>query len=120
MPYFVSFDILRAHQVRASCFDLILFFVWLPTVMLIGRVVFSLTVSWSSAEAEYQSMAMILCELKWLCQLLTDLHVSVRDSIPLHCDNQATLYIAANLSSTNGLSRSRLTVTIFVMHSRQV
>lgn len=41
-------------------------------------------------------MAMTLCELKWLRQLLTDLHISVQDSIPLHCDSQAALYIAAN------------------------
>ncbi|KAI5670927.1 hypothetical protein M9H77_11291 [Catharanthus roseus] len=118
MPHFVSFDILREHRFRASCFKLILLFVWLPTVMLIGRVVFSLTVPWSSAEAEYRSMAMALCELKWVRQLLADLHVPVQAPIPLHCDSQAALYIAANLSSTNGLSTSRLTVTTFSMHSR--
>ncbi|KAI5673435.1 hypothetical protein M9H77_13799 [Catharanthus roseus] len=54
------------------------------------------TVSRSSAEAEYRSMAMTLCELKWLSILLRDLHVSVTCPIPLHCDNQAALHIAEN------------------------
>ncbi|KAI5670896.1 hypothetical protein M9H77_11260 [Catharanthus roseus] len=54
------------------------------------------TVSRSSAEAEYRSMAMTLCELKWLSILLRDLHVPVTRPIPLHCDNQAALHIAEN------------------------
>ncbi|KAI5648573.1 hypothetical protein M9H77_34578 [Catharanthus roseus] len=54
------------------------------------------TVSRSSAEAEYRSMAMTLCELKWLSILLRDLHVPVTRPIPLHCDNQAALHITAN------------------------
>lgn len=41
-------------------------------------------------------MAMTLCELKWLRQLLNDLHVYVDYSIPLHCDSQGAIYIAAN------------------------
>ncbi|KAI5664580.1 hypothetical protein M9H77_23903 [Catharanthus roseus] len=53
-------------------------------------------VSRSSAEAEYRSMAMTLCELKWLSILLRDLHVPVTHPIPLHCDNQAALHIAEN------------------------
>lgn len=55
------------------------------------------TVSQSSAEAEYGSMAVTLCELKWLRQLLHDLCVPVTQPILLHCDNQAALYIVANL-----------------------
>lgn len=41
-------------------------------------------------------MAMTLCELKWLSPLLYDLCVKVTRLILLHCDNQATLHIAAN------------------------
>ncbi|KAI5678315.1 hypothetical protein M9H77_09265 [Catharanthus roseus] len=54
------------------------------------------TISRSSAEAEYRSMAMTLCELKWLSILLRDLHVPITRPIPLHCDNQAALHIAEN------------------------
>ncbi|KAI5670726.1 hypothetical protein M9H77_11090 [Catharanthus roseus] len=54
------------------------------------------TVSRSSAEAEYRSMTMTLCELKWLSILLRDLHVPITRSIPLHCDNQTALHIAEN------------------------
>ena len=45
------------------------------------------TVSGSSAEAEYRAMAMTACELKWIRQLLTDLHVSCSMPIPLFCDS---------------------------------
>lgn len=54
------------------------------------------TVSRSSAEAEYRSMATATCEITWLKYLLIDLGVPHRQPIPLHCDNQAALHIAAN------------------------
>ncbi|CAA7058648.1 unnamed protein product [Microthlaspi erraticum] len=53
-------------------------------------------VSRSSAEAEYRCMAMALCELKGLRQLLMELGVEHDRPMSLHCDNQAALYIAAN------------------------
>ncbi|KAI5655137.1 hypothetical protein M9H77_32324 [Catharanthus roseus] len=64
----------------------------LPVVLLLKQH----TVSRSSAEAEYRSMAMILCELKWLRQLLVDFQVSMDHSIPLYCDSQAAIDIVAN------------------------
>lgn len=36
------------------------------------------------------------CELAWLTAILKDHHIIVPLPIPLHCDNQTTLYIASN------------------------
>ncbi|KAL5547348.1 hypothetical protein UlMin_007035 [Ulmus minor] len=54
------------------------------------------TVSRSSAEAEYRSMANATCELTWLLSLLKELGVSHSRPALLYCDNQAALHIAAN------------------------
>ncbi|KAL2241477.1 UNVERIFIED_CONTAM: Retrovirus-related Pol polyprotein from transposon TNT 1-94 [Sesamum indicum] len=54
------------------------------------------TVSRSSAEAEYRSMAAATCELKWISFLLRDFGISLDGPIPFHCDNQAALHIMAN------------------------
>ena len=50
----------------------------------------------SSAEAEYRAMASTACELIWLKLLLGDLGIQCIQPIPLHCDNQAAMHIAAN------------------------
>jgi hypothetical protein len=54
------------------------------------------TVSRSSAEVEYRSMAATCCELIWLFSLLTDLHVLHPQAALLFSDGQAALHIAAN------------------------
>ncbi|CAL2227718.1 unnamed protein product [Prunus armeniaca] len=54
------------------------------------------TVSRSSAEAEYRSMAAITCELTWLRYLLRNLCIDHSEPATLHCDNQAAIHIAAN------------------------
>lgn len=54
------------------------------------------TISRSSTEAEYRSMAMTTCELIWLQQLLTDLHVAVTAQAKLFCDNKSAMHIANN------------------------
>ncbi|XP_043710546.1 uncharacterized mitochondrial protein AtMg00810-like [Telopea speciosissima] len=54
------------------------------------------TVSRSLAEAEYRAMAVAICELTWLSYLFQDLGLSPPARIPLYCDNQAALHIAAN------------------------
>ncbi|CAL2237478.1 unnamed protein product [Prunus armeniaca] len=55
------------------------------------------TVSRSSAETEYRSMATATCELTWLRYLLRDLRVPHSGLARLFCDNQAALHIAVNL-----------------------
>ncbi|KAL0319697.1 UNVERIFIED_CONTAM: Retrovirus-related Pol polyprotein from transposon RE1 [Sesamum radiatum] len=54
------------------------------------------TVSRSSAEAEYRSMASTVCELLWISFVLRDLGVPVSLPIPFWCDNRAALHITAN------------------------
>lgn len=55
------------------------------------------TISRSSAEAEYRSMATATCDLKWLKGLLSSLGIAHSCSIHLYCDSQSALHIANNL-----------------------
>ena len=54
------------------------------------------TVSRSSAEAEYRSLAAITSELQWLKYLLSDLGINHPQVILVHCDSQAAIHIAEN------------------------
>ncbi|KAL0457761.1 UNVERIFIED_CONTAM: Retrovirus-related Pol polyprotein from transposon RE1 [Sesamum latifolium] len=54
------------------------------------------TISRSSAEAEYRSLAATVCELQWVSYILPSLGVSLPLPIPLFCDNKAALHIMAN------------------------
>ena len=54
------------------------------------------TVSHSSAEAEYRSMAAALREMKWLKRLLADMGIRHNMPMELFCDSKSALYIAAN------------------------
>ena len=54
------------------------------------------TLSRSSSEAEYLSMADSTCELIWLASLLRDLHCPLTGPATLFCDNQSALHIASN------------------------
>ena len=53
-------------------------------------------VSRYSVEVEYRAMVSVACEITWVLQLLKDLKVEHPKPAMLFCDNQATLYIAAN------------------------
>lgn len=54
------------------------------------------TVSHSSAEAEYRTMAATLRELKWLKRLLYDLGVCQNKPMQMFCDSQSAIIIAVN------------------------
>ncbi|KAL3729082.1 hypothetical protein ACJRO7_033651 [Eucalyptus globulus] len=54
------------------------------------------TVSLSSAEAEYRTMAKTVCEIVWLRGLLQDLEARVEGPTTLFCDNDSALKLAAN------------------------
>ncbi|CAH9106827.1 unnamed protein product [Cuscuta europaea] len=53
------------------------------------------TVSRSSAEAEYRSMAALICELLWLKSLFSSLRLPL-PPMQLKCDNKAAIHIASN------------------------
>ena len=50
----------------------------------------------SSAEVEFRSMALGLCELLWLRIVLDDLKIKIQGTIDIFCDNQSTINIAHN------------------------
>lgn len=54
------------------------------------------TVSRSSAEAEYRSMAAATCEIMWIKALLKDLNVQSSEPAVLFCDSQAAIHIGSN------------------------
>ncbi|XP_026396687.1 uncharacterized protein LOC113291360 [Papaver somniferum] len=66
------------------------------------------TISLSSAEAEYRSLARVTSELQWLHYLFTDLRVNILKPIPVYCDNQAAIHISENPFGGNGYESSEL------------
>ncbi|XP_059292135.1 uncharacterized protein LOC132045559 [Lycium ferocissimum] len=59
------------------------------------------TVSRSTAEVEYRSMAGTVAELVWIHGLLQELGVHIRQPMDLFCDNKAALQIASNPINKN-------------------
>lgn len=55
-----------------------------------------ITVSLSSAEAEYRSLRRLTAELAWMTRLLHELTVPDVTPVPVHCDSQAAIHIAKN------------------------
>lgn len=54
------------------------------------------TISRSSCEAEYRSLATTICELLWISYILRYLKVKFKIPISLWCDNKATIHIIKN------------------------
>lgn len=65
------------------------------------------TVSRSSADIEYRSMASAASEVTWVINLQEELGVTNLKPITLHCGNQYAIYIVKNLLSMKKLSISR-------------
>uniref|UniRef100_A0A803PLS2 Reverse transcriptase Ty1/copia-type domain-containing protein n=1 Tax=Cannabis sativa TaxID=3483 RepID=A0A803PLS2_CANSA len=57
-----------------------------------------LTVSKSSAEAEYCALAATTSEITWIQYLLTDLHIDQPTPAFIYCDNLLAIHIANNLT----------------------
>ena len=55
-------------------------------------------VSYLSAEAEYRAMAATAREMVWLQSFVQDLGITTPMPMPMHCDNQTTIFIAGNLA----------------------
>ena len=55
-----------------------------------------LTVSLSSAEAEYRSIRKVVGELVWLSRLFEELTIPCTSPFPVYCDSQSALHIARN------------------------
>lgn len=53
-------------------------------------------VSRSSAKAEYCALTHTTFELVWLCHLLHDMSIHLKQPTPLYCDNKSAIYIAHN------------------------
>jgi hypothetical protein len=54
------------------------------------------TVSRSSAEAEYRSLAVATADIAWIVQILKNLHVTLPASPTLCCDNQSAIFMDGN------------------------
>lgn len=55
-----------------------------------------LTISRSSAEADYRALATTTNEVIWLQQLLKDFFVHLSEQAVIYCDNLAAIHIASN------------------------
>ncbi|XP_070005808.1 uncharacterized mitochondrial protein AtMg00810-like [Nicotiana sylvestris] len=75
------------------------------------------TVSRSSAEAEYRSLASTLAELIWLVGLLTELKINVKQPVSVYSDIKAVMQIAANLVYHEYLNSKLGTLNIFTAPS---
>ncbi|GKA28374.1 ribonuclease H-like domain-containing protein [Tanacetum coccineum] len=66
--------------------------------MLIGLVaLLPVTLSRSSAEAEYRGVANVTVETAWIRNLLLELHAPLTNATLVYCDNVSAVYLSTNL-----------------------
>ncbi|GKC30920.1 ribonuclease H-like domain-containing protein [Tanacetum coccineum] len=54
------------------------------------------TLSRSSAEAEYRGVANVVAETVWICNLICELHTPLFTATLVYCDNVSAIYMSAN------------------------
>lgn len=50
----------------------------------------------SSTEAEYRAIANAASEVRWICNVLSELHIKLPKAPVIYCDNVGTTYLSAN------------------------
>ncbi|KAL3352758.1 hypothetical protein AABB24_020645 [Solanum stoloniferum] len=78
------------------------------------------TVSRSSAEAEYRSLATLTTEVVWVTSLFKELNVELHTPTIIHCDSKAAIQTAATQFFMKGLNTSRLIVILFEKRCNKV
>lgn len=84
----------------ATCKDtrsfIIEFCIYIISLLISWKFKKQTTISRSSTEAKYCSMASTIFELTWITYLVKDLHIPFSLPIDLSCDSQDALYISQN------------------------
>lgn len=65
------------------------------------------TLSHSSVESEYQSVANVVAKACWLRNLLHELHTPLKTATLVYCDNVSAVYLSGNLFNINAPNISR-------------
>lgn len=72
------------------------YFITLGGALVSWKLKKQVSISLSSAEAEYRSMRRVTAEITWLVRLLADLSIPPSLPITVHSDSQAAIHIAKN------------------------
>ncbi|KAI5341923.1 hypothetical protein L3X38_009798 [Prunus dulcis] len=72
------------------------YFIFLGSYLLMWRSKKQKVIALSSAKAEFRGMTKEICELLWLCRLLTELGYRSMSVMNHFCDNNAAIAIAQN------------------------
>nr|GEU36261.1 ribonuclease H-like domain-containing protein [Tanacetum cinerariifolium] len=72
------------------------------------------TLSRSSAEAEYQGVANVVAQTAWIRNLLCELHTSLFTATLVYCDNVSAVYMSANRFNISARNTLRSTFIFFV------
>ncbi|KAL2232741.1 UNVERIFIED_CONTAM: Retrovirus-related Pol polyprotein from transposon RE1, partial [Sesamum indicum] len=85
---------------RVSCLDsrrsLTGYCIFLGNALLSWKTKKQCTVSRSTAESKYRSLASTVCELRWMSYILSDFSIALSLPINIFCDSKAAIHILAN------------------------